>query len=475
MIWWSLLQLKSDNPESRRRAVEKLGALSGARVWDALAGALKDADAEVRKAAAEALEKYTREQGLEPLMAAFRTPDTGVRGAAAESPQPAGSLPTLDPLVAALEDPAGAVRWHAAKVLENLEWEPATNAQRALLAAARGDLELAASYGPDAVEPLILVLRTGAFHERQAAVRALNWIADERVQQALLIALKDKDVQVRCAAVEALQSPKDPGAVAPLIDTLQDVHPRVRAAAAEALGQFGDPQAVDPLIPLVNDRHQEVRRAAALALGKFRDPRAVDPVAALLKDSDREVREAAAWALGEMGDPRAIGPLIPALKDEQNVVRNLANAALQNLDPHWEQTEAAHAAAAQLKGGLTHAEYRVRQSAADALVRISGLPSAEARATKPAGPALTAPSHYRRQAAMEILISLLGDFDRELRVAAVEALGRNGEFGAAEPLTRSLNDNDAGVRVAAARTLELLRGKPATEKNLAVQGEVFPL
>ena len=475
MIWWSLLQLKSKSPRLRRRAVERLGAEGGARAWDALVGALQDADGDVRKTAAEALGKYKKAQNTDPLIAAFRDPDAGVRGAAAESLRRVGSLQALGPLVGALEDPSGAVRWHAAKVLEELEWEPANNAQRALLAVARGDLEKATSYGPDAVEPLTLALRTGAYHERHAAVNALGKIADARVLKPLLVALKDKDYQVRCAAVEALRKLVDQAAVGPLIAALKDVHHHVRAAAAEALGQFGNPQAIEPIIPLLRDKNWEVRQVATLALGKFRDPRIFDPVAALLKDPDREVREAAVRTLEQMGDRRVIGPLVLALKDEQDVVRQMARVALRNLDPHWERTEAARAAASQLRAGLTNAEYWVRQSAADALARISELQAAEARAVTPVEPALIAPSHYLRQAAMDTLVSLLRDFDHELRVAAAEALGRIGHPGAAEALTHSLSDSDAGVQAAAANALEILRGKPGPETNPPVQGGVTPV
>jgi HEAT repeat protein len=413
MIWWSLLQLKSESPDTRRRAVEKLGA------------------------------------------------DGGVRARAA--------------LAAALADPSSAVRWQAAKALESLKWEPTNNAQRAWLAVARSDLARAASHGPDAVEPLTLVLRTGAYHERHAAVQALSWIADERVQPALQVALKDKDDQVRCAAAAALRNLGGPGAIAPLIAALTDVHQRVRAAAAEALGLLGAPEAFEPLIPLVNDQQWEVRQAAALALGKFHDRRAVEPVMALLKDGDREVREAAVRALGEIGDSRAIGPLILVLKDEQDAMRSLAYAALQNVDPRWEQTEAAQVAASHLKSGLTHTEYWVRQSAADALARIGGIHTAEAGVRKPDEPATAVFSRPRRQAAMDVIVPLLGDFDRELRLAAVEALGRFGQFSATELLTRALNDNDAGVRAAAAHALELLRSKPTGEKRLTAHGEMFPI
>jgi HEAT repeat protein len=87
---------------------------------------------------------------------------------------------------------------------------------------------------------------------------------------------------------------------------------------------------------------------------------------------------------------------------------------------------------------------------------------------------LAQPFYYRRQAALEVLIATLVDHDRELRVAAAEALGRVGQTAAIRPLLRTLQDEEAEVRIAAAKSLELLYGKPTPETNLILRSDLFP-
>jgi HEAT repeat protein len=235
--------------------------------------------------------------------------------------------------------------------------------------------------------------------------------------------------------------------------------------AAEALGPLGDPRAVEPLVKALGDRNWEVREAAVLALGHYRDARAVDPIVALLSDPDREVREAAARVLEQIGDPRAVGPLVLTLKDAEDTVRQAAGRALTALDPNWESSDAARAVVPQLKAALKDKEYWVRQSAASVLAKIG-----ELRPTESDTAMLAQPIYYRRQAAIELLVNTLGDFDRELRIAAAEALGRLGQQVALHPLAQALRDDDVGVRTAAAQALELLHGKPTPETSVVLRG-----
>ena len=73
-----------------------------------------------------------------------------------------------------------------------------------------------------------------------------------------------------------------------------------------------------------------------------------------------------------------------------------------------------------------------------------------------------------------MLISTLVDFDPELRIASAEALGRIGQTAAIRPLLRALQDGNTGVRIAAAKALELLYGKPTPETNLILRSDLFP-
>jgi HEAT repeat protein len=59
-------------------------------------------------------------------------------------------------------------------------------------------------------------------------------------------------------------------------------------------------------------------------------------------------------------------------------------------------------------------------------------------------------------AALAILADLLGDRDRDLRLAAAEAFGVARDRGAVTVLTAALQDTDAFVRQAAERALAAL-------------------
>ena len=473
MIWWTKQQLRSKDAKSRQRAVEKLLASGGRDAVETIASVLSDEDVEVRRTAA-ALGEFREEFATGPLGEALRDPDETVRTAAAKSLGQSGGIPAVTLLITALQDPATKVRWQAARSLDELSWQPADGFQKATYLVAQSKLEMAALIGAEAIDPLALVLRTGAYQERHAAVLALSQIPDARVQKALIAALSDREDQVRCAAVEALRKLGDHSAATALISVLGDSHKHVRAAAAEALGQLNNPQALEPLRQILGDKNWEVRQAAAQALGRLRDAAALDAIIGLLGDREHEVRETAARALELIGERRAVTPLVIALKDENSNVRQRAITALNVLDPKWPQTEAARAAAPQLQEALRHNEYWVRQAAADALGRINYSQAAELRGLPATLPALSAPLHYRRQAAVEAFLSMLSDFDRELRAAAADSLGRLGQTATIPALTHATKDPDGEVRAFATRALTLLQNQAGTEGRIVRAGDVSP-
>ena len=139
-------QARSTEPEQRRRAAEQLGAVSDPWVRDELLILLKDMFAEVRDAARESL----RRQGA----------------------------PAVGVLVKALDDSDPKVAVPAAEILGELKH-------------------------PDAVRPLLLVMKFGSLEVRAAAIRALIRYGPAAVP-ALEAAVQDPDPWTRMRGEEIL-------------------------------------------------------------------------------------------------------------------------------------------------------------------------------------------------------------------------------------------------------------------------------
>jgi len=72
---------------------------------------------------------------------------------------------------------------------------------------------------------------------------------------------------------------------------------------------------------------------------------------------------------------------------------------------------------------------------------------------------------------VDALLQALGDWDRDLRLAAVEALGRIADKRAVDPLVRVLEDADEWVRQAALRALKGLGWQPqSSETRFSIAG-----
>jgi len=197
----------------------------------------------------------------------------------------------------------------------------------------RQPVEILASIGKPAVQPLISQLRGPDPLVRRQSAEALGEIGDPRAVNPLIDLLSDPDALIRRHAGQALGKIKAPRAVAPLTSVLGDPDEEwhVRGSAAEALGRIGDPNAVEFLARALMDSHWNVQSESAKALGKIGDRRAVEPLILALKDKDAAVRCNAAEALGKIRDERAVEPLRAALVDEDRDVRRSAKEALTRI------------------------------------------------------------------------------------------------------------------------------------------------
>ena len=183
---------------------------------------------------------------------------------------------------------------------------------------------------------------------------------------------------------------------------------------------------VEIQIDLLKDKDWFRRKDAAITLGEMGDERAIAPLIAALRDQEWNVREASEDSLAQIGSP-SVEPLIKALREYQirpYVIRVLGKIKDERvLDPLMVQ--------------LRNEEFK--DAATLALVEV-GLP------------------------AVERLMAVLNDKDKNVRKHAVLALGEIGIPEVVPALIDATRDEDWNVRMAAIAGLDKIgdeRGKPA--------------
>jgi HEAT repeat protein len=153
-----------------------------------------------------------------------------------------------------------------------------------------------AALGPEAVSPLIDMLKTPAAWD---AAAALGILKDSRAIDALIVAL-------------------DGPAAGP---------------ALRALGEIGDRRALEPVAAAAAHRDPLMRFTAVRALAKLKDQRALAPLARVARDKAAETRYEAVQGLRDLGSAEAIAVLTTLANDrrERPEVSSAARDALKAL------------------------------------------------------------------------------------------------------------------------------------------------
>jgi HEAT repeat protein len=451
MVWLTIQQLKSQDPERRRKAVERLGEMQNPKALPTLAKATADSDPLVRIAAVVALGLLGGEQAMEAILRAWSDRSGEVRLAVITQLKENLSDRATSVLVSALRDSDAIVRARAARLLELRGWHPVEVEDEVWLAIARGKLSQAATSGAVAIRPLESILQdasAGSLHI--AAVEALGTIPDERVMKCLVRCLRSTDQTVVTTAIGALVNAGGSEVVNDLAPLLKHKNNQIRSDAVDALARFDASRWAEDFRTLLRDQTWDVRCAAANALAKSPEAATVDALILTLKDQYEDVRAAAASSLGRIKDARAIGPLVLALKDPGTNVRRFAAASLAQIDPNWTESEAARNMIPDLRSSLASGDWMVRSAAATALKQL-GADSGGAMGA--AGKEMATPGRRRQAVVLGAFTALLQDTDPDLRLAAAVSLGQLRDQQARSPLMTALSDTDALVRHAATEAL----------------------
>ncbi len=260
-------------------------------------------------------------------------------------------------------------------------------------------------------------------------------------EKHLLFRLKTQNKALRITAIRILGERGDPRAYKPLTELLYDGFSEIRQEAVIALGKLGDPRAVEQIKNFLNDASTEIRASAKNTLIQLGVPPEnihpcgkvfpmvpeksnnmnIDEWLARLRAADWETRWKAVNILGRSGDTRVIDPLLDMVKDDDWAVRISAIEALGQ----FHEARIADA----LMEIITDSNIEVGLAAIEALERF-GTP------------------------VIDRLVQLLGNTDAAIRQRTVNILGSLRDKRIVEPLVRVLSDRDSRVRKEAAKALK---------------------
>jgi HEAT repeat protein len=263
----------------RARAAAALARIGDPQTLSLLIQLLKDKEKIVRMAAAYAVVKFNDPRWLVPLSdVLLEDQQIEVRQSVASAMAESRNAQTVPYLIEALQD---SFWWY----------ERQDNAAAPLI-------EALASFGADAVEPLIQ-------------------------------ALKHPEGAVRKNAAVLLGMIRDPRAIEPLGMALYDFHVDVGEDAGKALGLYGA-ASLEIFGEAMHASESSIRIHALTGLGLVHDPRAIELIAHGLRDPDRQVQKRAIFALKVSRHPRALDILTPLAADRND--RELSMLAREALD-----------------------------------------------------------------------------------------------------------------------------------------------
>lgn len=347
---------------------------------------------------------------------------------------------------------------------------------------------------------VIPLLREEEAYLRNTALLILTEIGS-KAPTLIYQLLKDKDHDVRKFGLDLIADIKTGFDGEKLVPLLKDSNPNVRAAAARAIGELGYKEAVSALIESLNDE-EWVAFYVLQALASLQAEESSEAIGELLLNSDSVlVRAEAIETLGKIGKQNVVAPLLRyyplASKDEKiEIIKALirVEAVLPKEDikdelidllenGEWDEKILA------LKGirmtNLVEAVPFIVEEAGkldpscfdydekigiiqdtilninseDELLRLLEEDKLKYRAK---AFVINILGKMRSRRAVPILLRLLEDIKRDIRIASAKALGVIGEKETVLPLvTRSFEDADVNVRKAAIEALGMIKAKEA--------------
>lgn len=325
--------------------------------------------------------------------------------------------------------------------------------------------DLASTANPDAVRlaglDFLATHRSGGHANR--AIRQMSQLPIDEARRAVENYLDDDSRGKRRAAVDALVERNDVASVEALME-VADGH-RDEQALREAADEIMVAQSLDEIISQTDATSSAIQEVAYRAIGERAErhggrDRAVRTISQGTDHRDAAIRGAAAASLGQLGGDDALSSLGEMVGDRdpvvrQNVARALgqfdtddyADTLVEYLDDGDPGVVAAAIDALENRGDSRAAD-RIddMRDHADPRVRASAL-----RAVTTFLPDRT--QETVRQHIGRVLSGAVGDDAREVRISALEQLGRFEDSGAVTNIAARVGSDDTAIRIHAIRAL----------------------
>lgn len=309
-------------------------------------------------------------------------------------------------------------------------------------------------------------LLDSAIPVRARAIEAMGKAGLAKQSSALRRALSDPAPTVRIAVINALGEARAQDMVPQLLEISRKEDGPESVFADAALYRMGRTEKLNAIMSAATLPDPDLRMAAIGVLGRLKHPSSLAILSRAVYDPLPSVRAFAVGALGEFGSPDGASALLHAIGDETALVRGIAAASLGKLGMLENRPV--------LQALTRDANWQVRAGAVEGLLRLgdqSAIPLAIAlaRHTDPlargaAAQALGLLTHSANAQARQALETLIQDQQPYPRLMAAKALGNSSER-TLTLLLKTLHDNDAAVRIAAATSILRLLNRPSTRKE----------
>ena len=457
--------VKDPNANVRASALRALGILMPEGVLDTLVASLDDEEW-VSFAALETLATMGDERAVAPISRLLDNDSMTLRLAAVESLGAIGSGKASDALFEYVKKSEGIERNEAIKSLVQTGVTPSMSAVYDLL------LDL---------------VQNGEWEEQAIAIRGLVGLKDVNAIPIILDVagrLDDSIPDEEERIIWIKRTLTEFGQTDAFAEALSDPETRFkgRVIAAELAGETRSVSAVPTLVEYLRRDLRDVKRACALALGSIGTPEAVEALMQAVDDHEGHVRKTAIMGLGHTGDKAAFDRLLGHLEAEEydDILETTAKSLMaidaprlySHIDRLPTRVKCAVARASRdLATLLSLAGDEDLQVVLAAIASLGGVDDPRAvdrllEAARSFDPEL------RRTAVMamsgmnvaaDALLPLLEDKDMWVRLHAVRMLGQRGDDGMLRHLAPMLGDPDVPVVLAAMESIAAIGGREAFE------------